>query len=75
MNIYLGYPSEELANNHRRANQLGLIDLEAKERMRIAETCVDDHAEKNKMKETKIMKLHAKVFSNLFRPVNVVDSL
>jgi hypothetical protein len=36
LNYYLSFPDDELANNHRNANRLGLLDLTADERVKLA---------------------------------------
>ena len=36
LNSYLSYPDDELANAHRSANKLGLLDLTVEERVKLA---------------------------------------
>lgn len=38
LNSYLSYPDDWLANNHRNANKLGLLDLTVEERVKLAES-------------------------------------
>ena len=35
LNSYLGYPDDELADNHRYANKLGILDIHAEERTKM----------------------------------------
>jgi hypothetical protein len=36
LNSYLSYPDDDLANCHRNANKLGLLDLTVEERIKMA---------------------------------------
>lgn len=38
LNFYLNYPDDELANHHRNANKLGILDLTSEERVKMAES-------------------------------------
>jgi hypothetical protein len=49
LNRYLSYPDDELANNHRIANKLGLLDIEAELRARLAESGGMSAETKNRM--------------------------
>lgn len=75
LNSYLGYPDDLLANTHRNANKLGLLDLKAEERERMIMNLdnVDPYLKTN-VRETRIIKYKADVLELLFRLVDVADS-
>ena len=59
LNRYLSYPDDELANNHRLANKLGLLDIDASLRNELAE----NKGMGEDMKETKFFKVNNQVKS------------
>jgi hypothetical protein len=38
LNSYLCYPDDELANHHRNANRLGILDLNSDERIKMVDS-------------------------------------
>lgn len=62
LNSYLGYPDDLLANTHRNANKLGLLDLKAEEREKMIMNLeeVDPYLKTN-VRETRIIKYKADV--------------
>lgn len=69
LNSYLGYPDDFLANNHRKANRLGLLDLTPQERAKLVQE-EDDVSPviKENVMETRIIKTRTDVPQPLPRP-------
>ena len=61
LNKYLSYPDDEQANNHRMANKLGMLDIEAEHRQHLAQEGDRKAEYVDNVRETKILKLHNQV--------------
>ena len=73
LNSYLTYPDDELANSHRHANKLGLLDLTASERIKLATEANVDQNIQDHIHETKVLKLQSNVHLHTCRLVAVAD--
>jgi hypothetical protein len=75
LNTYLGYPDDLLANNHRNANKLGLLDLTVEERTKLVmnDEEVDPYIKTN-VRETRLIKCNSEVKIELIRPADAADT-
>lgn len=72
LNFYLNYPDDELANHHRNANRLGILDLTSEQRVKMVDSQELTDEFKWNIRETKILKVRSNVTIFLSRLANAV---